>query len=146
MTNSVAYRRAEITDIAVIMTIRLAVRENVLSNPSRVTPKMCEDYLDLLGRGWVAEIENTVVGFSYADNCDSLIWALFVLPEYEGRGIGKGLLKLAVHWPLGLGNDSVKLGTAANTRADRFYAAQGWTRGNMKNDIEVEYTLLRPEA
>jgi GNAT superfamily N-acetyltransferase len=140
------FREATISDISAMADIRLLVKENVLSNPARVTLKMYQDYLDLLGRGWVCEIDGKVVGFSYAAKEDSSIWALFVLPEYEGRGVGKGLLKLAVAWLFSLGNETVKLGTSANTRADRFYAAQGWIRGEMKDDIEVGYRLARDIA
>ena len=131
-------------DIPEMAVIRLAVKENVLSNPDRITRQIYEDYLDLLGRGWVGEIDGRIVAFSYADKGDSSIWALFVLPEFEGRGLGKGLLKLAVDWLFGLGNETVTLGTSANTRAERFYLTQGWTRGEMKNDIEVSYRLNRP--
>jgi len=52
-------------------------------------------------------------------------------------------LKLAVAWLFSLGNNAVNLGTAANTRADRFYAAQGWTRLEMKNAVEVGYQLQK---
>ena len=125
-------------------TIRLAVKENALSNPQLITTQMYEDYLDKFGRGWVCEIDGKVVGFSYADKQDNSIWALFIDPTFEGRGIGKVLLKLATDWLFSLGASSIKLGTAANTRADRFYLAQGWERGEMKNAIEVSYTLHHP--
>ena len=125
--------------------IRLAVRENALSNPARITEAMYRDYLDTLGRGWVAEQDGEIVGFSYADRADSSIWALFVDPGREGRGAGKQLLRLAVDWLFEIGNPEVRLGTAAHTRADRFYAAQGWTREGMKDDIEVRYRLRRAD-
>lgn len=144
MVQNFNFRQATLSDIEAMSKIRLSVKENVLSNPARVTRQMYEDYLGPLGRGWVCEIDGKIVGFSYAAKEDSSIWALFVLPEYEGRGAGKGLLKLAVEWLFSLGNEEVKLGTAANTRADRFYAAQGWTRGEMKDDVEVWYSLKMP--
>ncbi|MES2068873.1 MAG: GNAT family N-acetyltransferase [Pseudomonadota bacterium] len=136
-------RTATEADIPVIMQIRLAVRENRLSNPARVTVQMCVDYLDLLGRGWVCEVDGRIVGFSYTAKADSSIWALFVLPEYEGRGIGKALLKLATGYLFSLGNEQVRLGTQAGTRADRFYLAQGWQRGEMLDQVEVGYTLYK---
>ena len=125
--------------------IRLAVRENVLSNPARITEAMYRDYLDALGRGWVAEQDGAVIGFSYADSTDSSIWALFVDPAREGRGAGKRLLRLAVDWLFEIGHPEVRLGTQAHTRADRFYAAQGWTREDMKDEIEVWYRLRRAD-
>ncbi len=108
-------------------TIRLAVRENVLSDPNRISQKMYEDYLDKLGRGWVAEIDGVIVGFSYANKTDASIWALFMSPEYEGRGLAKQLLNMAVGWLFEQGHEIVRLSTSSGTRADRFYAAQGWT-------------------
>lgn len=137
------YRIATLADIPAMMDIRLAVKENVLSNPARVPYQMYVDYLDYLGRGWVCERAGQIIAFSYAAKADSSIWALFVQPECEGLGAGKTLLTLATDWLFSLGNDSVSLGTTVDTRADRFYARQGWLRGEMKDDIEVEYRLQK---
>lgn len=138
------FRRATEDDVTTMMRIRLEVKENTLSDPSKVTRQMCLDYLDQLGRGWVCERAGEIIGFSYADHGDSSIWALFVQPGQEGLGAGKRLLQLACDYLFGLGHAEVKLGTTPNTRADRFYAAQGWQRGAMKNAVEVGYTLQRP--
>jgi len=143
---ALTFRRAVEADVPALMRIRLAVRENRLSNPARVTPAMCIDYLDKLGRGWVAELDGEIIGFSYADRTDASIWALFVDPAHEGRGAGKQLLRLAADWLFEIGHDEVRLGTQANTRADRFYAAQGWTRGDMKDEVEVWFTLRRGQV
>ena len=144
--SGLTFRRAIEQDIPAMLRIRLAVKENRLSNPARVTPAMCSDYLDRLGRGWVAELDGEMIGFSYADRTDSSIWALFVDPGREGLGAGRQLLRLAVDWLFAIGNDEIRLGTEAHTRADRFYAAQGWTRGEMKDDVEVWYRLRRVDA
>ncbi len=141
--SALTLRRATEADIPTLMRIRLAVRENRLSDPSRVTHAMYVDHLDRLGRGWVAELDGAIVGFSYASRTDASIWALFVDPRYEGLGAGKRLLRLAADWLFEIGNDEVCLGTEVDTRADRFYAAQGWTRGEMKDDVEVWYRLRR---
>ena len=125
--------------------IRLAVTENVLSDPGRITVQMYEDYLAALGRGWVAEIEGSVAAFCYADKNDGSIWALFVDPGYEGRGLAKHLLGLAAEWIFALGHASVRLDTGAGTRADRFYAMQGWERC-LVSETKVEYTLERRGA
>jgi GNAT superfamily N-acetyltransferase len=139
----VRFRTATSTDIDAMSLVRRTVRENVLSNPARITRQMYEDYLDELGRGWVCEMNRCVIGFSYAIKEDHSIWALFVLPEYEGRGVGKTLLKLATDWLFEIGAERVVLSTEANTRADRFCLAQGWTRGEMKDVVEVRYTLKK---
>jgi GNAT superfamily N-acetyltransferase len=124
----VIYRQAESRDIPAMSMIRLAVTENVLSNPGRITAQMYEDYLELLGRGWVAEVDGVIAGFSYANKTDGSIWALFIAAEHEGRGLAKRLLEMAVKWLFEQGLEAVRLSTGADTRADRFYAMQGWTR------------------
>jgi hypothetical protein len=40
----------------------------------------------------------------------------------------------------------VVLSTQANTRADRFYREQGWMRGEMKDDVEVRFTIQKPNS
>lgn len=123
--------------------IRLCVNENTLSDPTRITPQMYEDFLERSGRGWVAEDEGEIVGFCYADRVNASIWALFVRPGSEGHGLGQSLLKLAVDWLFEIGHDCIGLTTGANTRADRFYSAQGWTRGS-GSATEIVYTLSKP--
>jgi len=140
-----SFRRALVTDVPVIQQIRVAVRENVLSNPARVTDLLVEEYLDELGRGFVAEIDGVVIGFSFAARADGSIWALFVRPEFEGLGAGKGLLRLAADWLFEIGFDQVRLGTAIDTRADGFYRHLGWTRGEMKDRTEVWFRLDRAQ-
>ena len=142
---TLAFRRATEADIPAMTRIRIAVTENALSDPGRITRQMYLDYLERLGRGWVAELHGEVIGFSYAEKADSSIWALFVDPPHEGLGAGKQLLRLATAWLFELGNDDVRLGTSANTRAARFYAAQGWTREGMKDDVEVWFRLRRAD-
>jgi len=139
-----SFRRTVSADITTLMRIRLAVKENRLSDPSYVTVADCEAYLDELGRGWVCEEDGQIIAFSFAAREDHSIWALFTDPEHEGKGAGKRLLQLAVDWLFELGAERVQLGTAVGTRAERFYAAQGWERGGMRNGIEVEFTLPRP--
>lgn len=135
------FRRATASDIPAMSAIRLAVRENALSNPGRITQQMYEDYLDRCGRGWVCEREGAIIGFSYAASEDNSIWALFVEPEHEGLGAGKRLLRLATDWLFARGAPAVTLSTAANTRADRFYQAQGWQREHGKSDVDASFRL-----
>lgn len=140
----VIFRQAMSSDISAMSGIRLSVTENVLSDPSRVTIQMYEDYLEKDGRGWVAEVEGVVVAFCYADKNRASIWALFVSPDHEGQGMATTLLKLAVAWLFGLGHRRVRLGTSRDTRADRFYAGQGWRRESV-NGNDVEYVLERTD-
>jgi GNAT superfamily N-acetyltransferase len=68
---------------------------------------------------------------------------LFVKPTHEGRGIGKRLLRLATDWLFEMDATMIALSTDAHTRADRFYRAQGWQRGELKPDGEVCYRLYK---
>ncbi len=135
------FREATIGDIPALSEIRLSVRQNVLSDPRKVTPEMYADYLGVSGKGWLCEIDGQVVGFSVASLGDASIWALFVKPGYEGRGIGTRLLKLATGWLFDMGASSICLSTEAGTRADRVYEGQGWRRGEIKPGGEVGYRL-----
>lgn len=138
------FRRAEPADIAAMSRIRLSVSENVLSDPARVTLQMYEDYLGRCGRGWVADVEGTIAAFAYADKLDGSIWALFVDPAFEGRGLAKHLLQLAVDWLFALGFAEITLTTTPGTRAERFYARHGWRRGSASLR-EVAYSLSRED-
>jgi len=133
-------------DIDAMSVLRLAVTENVLSDPSRITRQMYEDYLQRLGRGWTCKIDGRLVGFSYAASEDASIWALFVQPGYEGRGIGTQLLARAVDWLFERGATTVRLSTGAGTRADRFYQAQGWRGQPSASGKDSHYTLTRGAA
>jgi GNAT superfamily N-acetyltransferase len=120
--------------------IRLAVKENALSDPTRITREMYEDYLERSGRGWVAETDGEIRAFCYANKVDASIWALFVDPAHEGQGLATSLLKQAVDWLFETGHARVHLTTGAGTRADRFYAAQGWRREPL-SATEAGYSL-----
>lgn len=138
------FREATLEDIPALSEVRLSVRENVLSDPGRITREMYVTYLVESGKGWVCEIGGEVVGFSVASAADASIWALFVRPSHEGRGIGKRLLRLATDWLFATGAESVALTTGERTRADRFYEEQGWRRGEVRPDGEVCYRLFKP--
>jgi len=140
------YRRAVVEDIEQMSEIRLGVSENILSDPSKITLAMYGDYLERLGRGWVCEIDNVIVGFVYAAKEDNSIWALFIKKQYEGAGIGKRLLQQAVTWLFSRGAEKIVLSTEANTRADLFYSYQGWTRGKIINGTEITYSLANPNV
>ncbi|MGL4602953.1 MAG: GNAT family N-acetyltransferase, partial [Iodobacter sp.] len=90
------FRQATHADIPALSQIRLAVKENTLSDPGLITHDMYAHFLHSGGQGWLCETEGKITGFAIAAYQDHSIWALFVLPVCEGRGIGKQLLTLAV--------------------------------------------------
>jgi GNAT superfamily N-acetyltransferase len=138
------FRQADAADIAAMSVIRLAVTENPLRDPSRITHAMYVDYLERLGRSWVCEADGVIAGFACADKHNASVWALFVSPDREGLGIGRQLLAMLGDYLFSLGHAQIVLGTSVGTRADAFYAAQGWERGRMIDAVEVQYTLRKP--
>jgi GNAT superfamily N-acetyltransferase len=120
------FREAVFDDIPHMSRIRLAVTENALRDPARITPQMYADFLEEDGRGWVALVDGKIAAFSYANRIDGSIWALFVEPCFEGQGLGKQLLSLATDWLFSLGFTRVTLSTGTHTRAAQFYTRRGW--------------------
>jgi GNAT superfamily N-acetyltransferase len=135
------YRIAKISDIPQIQIVRNSVKENVLSNPALVSDEDCEEYITQRGKGWVCEIDNVVVGFSIADLQDHNIWALFVMPEYEGQGIGRALHDMMLHWYFEQTRDTVWLSTAPQSRAERFYRAAGWKENGIYGKGEIKFIM-----
>lgn len=139
------YREAIIADIPQIQTVRHSVKENILSNPELVTDEDCKEFLTLRGKGWVCEIKGVIVGFAIADLKDDNIWALFLKPEVEGKGIGRHLHKLMLDWYFSTGKERVWLGTTPNTRAENFYRKMGWTEDGMNGADELKFEMTREE-
>lgn len=135
------FREAWISDIHQIQIVRHSVRENTLSDPALVTDADCAEYLTVRGKGWVCEEEGKIVGFAIADLQDRNIWALFVRPEYEGKGIGKQLHDTMLDWYFSQTRETVWLGTAPHTRAEQFYMRAGWTAVGLVNKGEVKFEM-----
>ncbi len=131
------FREAAYNDIPHMTRIRLGVTENVLRDPTRITPQMYADFLEKDGRGWVALVDGEIVAFSYANKIDGSIWALFVDPRCEGQGLGKQLLSLATAWLFSLGFTQVTLSTGTRTRAAQFYKRLGWRLASSDADDAI---------
>jgi len=137
------FRKAAFDDIRHMTRIRLSVLENRLRDPTRITPQMYADFLEKDGRGWVALVDGEIVAFSYANRIDGSIWALFVDPRFEGRGLGKQLLSLATDWLFALGFRQVTLSTGTHTSAAQFYIRLGWRLASSSAGDSV-FVLDRP--
>jgi GNAT superfamily N-acetyltransferase len=116
-------RKATRADYPRISEIRFAVRENRLSKPDSIGPVV--DWLFENSVFWVWEEDGAIQGFSAADPRDGTIFALFVHPSYERRGIGRALLPLACDILKDSGHATAVLTTEAGTRAERVYRSDG---------------------
>jgi GNAT superfamily N-acetyltransferase len=128
-------RKATIADRQRIAEIRLAVRENRLTRPIEVGETALWIYEN--STFWVWEEDCAVQGFSAADPRDGTIFALFVHPDYEGRGIGRALLPRACDELRAAGFSEAKLNTGAGTRAERFYRTDGWVEIGRQEDGQI---------
>lgn len=141
--NSNSIREAVIEDIEVIQTIRNAVRENRLSDPSKVTNSDVQDYILNRGKGWVYEHDGKIAGFAIGDLQDANIWALFILPDMEGKGIGKLLHDKMINWMFNQGLSSIWLSTEPGTRAEKFYHKAGWQETGKTPSGEIRFERKR---
>lgn len=139
------FREALITDIPQIQVVRHLVKENTLSDPSLVTDADCVEFITRRGKGWVCMEGEQLTGFAIADLKENNIWALFVDPDFEGKGIGKQLHYLMMNWYFEQDKQYVWLGTSSNTRAEKFYASHGWTNTGVVNKKEVKFEMTRQE-
>jgi GNAT superfamily N-acetyltransferase len=135
------FREAVVEDIVQIQMVRNSVKENMLSNPALVTDEDCKEYLTVRGKGWVCVIDDWIVGFAIADLKEKNIWALFVHPDFEGRGIGKSLHDTMLGWYFDQTKETVWLGTAPHTKAERFYRKAGWKEVGMHGPDEIKFEM-----
>jgi len=135
------FREARVADIVQMSTVRLSVRENVLPDPDLIPAGDYEDFIMRRGKGWVAEEAGLIVGFAVADLQQQNIWALFVQPEWERRGIGKRLHDLMLHWYFSKTQETVWLGTAPHSRAEGFYRRRGWRETGVLSNGEIRFEM-----
>ena len=137
-------------DIEEIFDVRGATRENAVSRERLaamgITPASVAEHLAAgATRGWVCSCESRIVGFCIGQSATGEVLVLAVLPEFEGRGIGKTLLSLAVGWLRSFRPTRVWLGASAdpNTRSYGFYRSLGW-RPVGETDTHGDEVLVLP--
>lgn len=123
--------------------VRLAVVENRLESLVLTD----EDYIAAIespGRGWVVEDGGAIVGFAIGNSISGNIWALFVSPGHEGRGLGRRLHDAMLDWLWAEGCQRLWLTTASGTRAERFYVLAGWRAAGSAGKGEILFERFRP--
>lgn len=136
------FRQAIPEDIPQIQIVRNSVKENQLSNPSLIPDDLVEEFITKRGKGFVCEIDKKIVGFSIVDFAENNVWALFILPDFEGKGIGKKLHQLMLNEYFSQTKETIWLSTAANSRAELFYKKQGWRNAGFHgNEVKFEMSF-----
>ncbi len=135
------FREAVLEDIPAIQVVRNSVKENMLSDPALVSDKDCEEYMFVRGKGWVCEMHGNILGFAIADLEDDNIWALFIHPDHEKKGIGKKLHQIMMDWYFDQEKEKVWLSTAPGSRAEGFYKVAGWKQTGITRSGEVKFEM-----
>ena len=139
------FREAYITDIPGMQIVRNAVKENTLSDPALVPDKDVEDYIIRRGKGWICEVDNRIVGFSIVSVTDNNVWALFIEPGYDKKGIGRKLHEMMMDWYFDQTLVTTWLGTVPGTRAEQFYRKAGWKEVGIHGKGEIKFEMTAKE-
>jgi GNAT superfamily N-acetyltransferase len=141
-------RLGTIGDLPQITIVRTSVLENHLSVEQMarvgITPQgIAEQMTSGALKCWVAEQDGVIVGFSMAERDTANIFALFVLPAFEGRGLGSMLLQASEAWLRELGHSHSILNTEPGTRAFAFYRRKGWEETGTLSGLVAEDMMMR---
>ena len=126
------YRSMEPRDIRHCIKVRTSVRENRFSlealRQEGITEESVTQLLATSHQGWVCEVDGQIVGFGMGNRTNGEFWVLAVLPEHEGRGIGRTLMKFTVEWLRTCGHKEIWLWTSPDTAtlAYALYRKANW--------------------
>ncbi|RYZ45282.1 MAG: N-acetyltransferase [Sphingobacteriales bacterium] len=134
-------REAVAADIPAMHGIRTSVRENRLSDPGLITPADYREFMKTRGKGWVCTMGDTMAGFAIVDLAANNVWAMFVSPDSENRGVGKKLHDAMLHWYFSQTRTTLWLGTAPGTRAAGFYERMGWQPAGTHGSGEIKFEM-----
>jgi ribosomal protein S18 acetylase RimI-like enzyme len=146
---SLTYRTAVPNDIAACIELRGKTRENSVSverlQALGVTLESWSGDV-AAGRmnGYLCLDDAKLVGYCFGDLPTGEVVVLALLPEWEGKSIGKQLLEMVVQDFVKLGLQRIFLGCSSNpkVRSYGFYRHLGWTSTGIfykNNDEELEY-------
>lgn len=99
-------------------------------------------YEDKTKQTWVAEKDGKIIGFCVAgkENGKDRILAIYVLPQFQGKGIGNELITEGLEW---IGNDKkVYINVVEyNMNAISFYKKHGFIETGVKGVFDSAATL-----
>lgn len=149
MSSNLTLRDATLADIETIFAIRTSVEENHLSREEMaemgITPQTIAEIIAESPCIWLAEVEGEPAGFAMAIAEEASLFAMFVLPQFEGQGVGKLLLEKAEAF-LFAQQPIIWLETAAGSRAAAFYQRHGWRPVGEQDDEDIRFEKSRPAA
>jgi len=149
---SVSFRPALPSDIAACIDLRGRTRENAVSAARLAELGITETSWSGQVRdgelpGFVAESGGVLAGYCFGDARSGEIVVLALLPEHEGRGLGRALLDRTVAHLRGLGYRRLFLGCSDNPahRSHGFYRRLGWRPTGERDGHGDEVLELLPD-
>lgn len=157
---AITIRPARPEDVGAIFRIRTSVVENHLSHaalaakgitPDAVRAMIAEMAADAPAAWLAVDVEDgnedggRALGFAMTDPEDGSVFALFVLPEAEGRGAGRALLA-AAEAQLFRDHARIFLETGDRTRAAAFYRRNGWVLAAELGQGDIRLEKCRPSC
>lgn len=140
-------RPAQLGDVPGIFHVRTSVNENVLSHAELaemgITDSAVSSMIARRSCAWVALQGDELIGFSMIDQDEGALFAVFVLPAYEGRGVGRRLLALAER-ELFTQHAVAWLETRRDSRAAGFYRRLGWADEQDAGHGDIRLQKHRP--
>lgn len=144
------YRSAIPADAACCVDLRGRTRENAFSAVQLAALGITvESWAEGIAQGalpgHVAEADGQMIGYCFGDRESGEIVVLALLPEAEGKGIGKALLTRMVEDFRSWGFDRLFLGCAADpaVRSHGFYRYLGWRPTGEIDDLGDEVLEFR---
>jgi GNAT superfamily N-acetyltransferase len=131
-------RPAIAADIPGIWEVRYSVTENTLT-PGRISDEDVRASIEDTGRGWVVEEHGRIQAFAVGNGSTGNVWALFVRPQAQGRGLGTRLHAAMIEWFATQPLQRLWLSTGTHTKARRFYESRGWVCTGPYGADEVRY-------
>jgi ribosomal protein S18 acetylase RimI-like enzyme len=147
------YRAAAPEDIAACVDLRGKTRENAVSiERLQALGVTLESWRDDVASGtllgYVCVDDNKLAGYCFGEKATGEVVVLALLPEWEGKGIGKHLLQLVVRDFVQLGFKRVFLGCSRNpkVRSYGFYRYLGWKSTGTFDKAGDEILELYPSS
>ncbi|RWU23076.1 GNAT family N-acetyltransferase [Pseudomonas alkylphenolica] len=141
-------RLASPSDIELLFDIRTSVTQNHLSREQLhemgITADALRDAMHKAPCAWIAEWQQEAAGFVMVDHDEGELFALFVRPQHEGKGIGQLLLHQA-EAALFQRHEVIYLITDGDEtiRANGFYRRLGWTVSGAVDARDVRFEKRR---